>query len=122
MRRIKYLFWLVIAAILFTFVYQNRDFFIAQRDIGIDLYFFSYNSPEIPTGIYFLVVFAIGMLLSYFSNLSERFKNRKTIRQLNERISADEKRLNELDAELASRPTGGFPESASADTGEMAPH
>lgn len=100
MRRIKYLFWFIIAAVLLTFIYQNREFFTVQRDIGIDLHFVKYTTPQLPTGLYYLVVFFIGMAVSYFISLSKRFQNRKTIRNLKDQIATDERRIGELESRL----------------------
>lgn len=101
MRKIKYFFWLIIAAILIVFVYQNKAFFLDSKLLGIDLYFFAYESPKLPVGIYYLAVFLIGLLLSYFFSLAEKFRNKKTIRKLNEQIKASEQQISDLKKQAA---------------------
>ncbi len=111
MKKIKYLLWLAIIGLAALAVFQNKEFFIVQRSFGIDLYFFSYDSPELPTAVYYLAVFLIGFLVSYFSTLPHKFRSRRTVRQLNEKIAADEKKIARLEKELAAAPRqreGGF--------------
>ncbi|MFP3999150.1 MAG: lipopolysaccharide assembly protein LapA domain-containing protein [Desulfobacterales bacterium] len=102
MKKLKYLLWLVIIGLVALGVYQNRGFFIDGKSLGIDIYFFSYDSPELPAGLYYLAVFLIGFLISYFSGLPRKFRSRKTIKQLNEKIAADEKKISRLEAEIAA--------------------
>ncbi len=98
MKKVKYVFWLVVIALVALVMYQNSEFFIVKRSLGIDLYFFSYDSPKLPTGIYYLAVFLIGMLVSYVFTLPRKFRDRKTIRQLNEKVAASEKKIAALES------------------------
>ncbi len=107
MRKIKYLFWLIIAAVLIVFVYQNRQFFLDQELLRIDLYFFDYATPKLPVGIYYLAVFIIGLLISYFYSLTEKFRNKKAIRKLNDQIKANEQQINKLKTRSESAPAAG---------------
>ena len=43
-----------------------------------------------------------GLLISYFSSLSERFVARKTIRKLNDELAASRKKNADFEASLAS--------------------
>ncbi|MFP4193814.1 MAG: LapA family protein [Desulfosalsimonas sp.] len=104
MKKLKYLFWLVIIGLVALAVYQNRGFFIDGKSLGINLHFFSYDTPELPAGVYYLAVFLIGLLISYFSALPGKIRSRRTIKQLNEKIAADEKKISRLEAEAAAGP------------------
>ncbi|MBS3732317.1 MAG: LapA family protein [Desulfobacterales bacterium] len=104
MKKVKYVFWLVVIGLVGLVVYQNSEFFIVGRSLGIDLYFFSYDSPELPTGVYYLAVFLIGMLISYFFTLAQKFRDRKTIRQLNEKVAAGEKKIAALESAPGETP------------------
>lgn len=104
MKKVKYVFWLVVLGLVALAVYQNSEFFIDKRSLGIDLYFFSYESPKLPTGVYYLAVFLIGMLISYVFTLAQKFRNRKTIRQLNEKVAASEKKIAALESAPAQTP------------------
>lgn len=96
MKKLKYLLWLVVIGLVALVVYQNNELFMVKRSFGIDLYFFEYDSPELPAGVYYLAVFLIGLLISYFFTLRQKFRSRKTIRQLNEKVAADEKKIASL--------------------------
>ncbi|MFW6011305.1 MAG: LapA family protein, partial [Desulfosalsimonas sp.] len=109
MKKLKYMLWLVVIGLVALVVYQNGEFFTVKRSIGINLYFFEYHSPELPTGIYYLAVFLIGFLVSYFFTLPHKFRSRRTIRQLNKKIAADEKKIADLEAGL--KPASGAHQS-----------
>lgn len=117
MRKIKYLFWFIIAAVLIVFVAQNQQFFLDQKLLQIDLYFFDYETPKLPVGIYYLAVFIIGLLISYFYSLTEKFRNKKAIRKLNDQIKANEQQINKLKTQSESAPAAG---QASAEPAEPA--
>ncbi len=102
MQKIKYLFWLVIVAVLAIFIYQNNEYFMAEHSIGIDLYFFAGKSGELPNIVYFLAVFVIGFLISLLLSFSHGYKKRKTIKELNEKINADKQRIDEMESRLAA--------------------
>lgn len=104
MKKVKYVFWLVVIGLVVLAVYQNSEFFIVERSLGIDLYFFSYDSPKLPTGVYYLSVFLIGMLVSYVFTLAQKFRDRKTIRQLNQKVTAGEKKIAALEPAPAETP------------------
>ncbi len=118
MRRIKYLLWVIIAAFLLTFIFQNWAFFNEPSAIGIDLKVVEYNSPQLPSGVYYLAVFLIGMLVSFFISLSKRFQNRKTIRSLKEQIAVDERRISELENRHAEIVQPGVTETISLPPGQ----
>ncbi|MFW6334441.1 MAG: LapA family protein, partial [Desulfosalsimonas sp.] len=84
MKKVKYMLVVIILGLVALAVYQNKGFFIEKQSLGINLYFFDYQGPELPNGIYYLAVFLIGVLIAYFSTLPQKFRSRKTIRQLNE--------------------------------------
>lgn len=103
MQKIKYLLWIIIVAVLATFIYQNSAYFMAEERISLDLYFFEeFQSPEIPNIVYFLAVFLIGFLVALFLTFSYGYKKRKIIRELNEKINSDQKRIEELESKLAA--------------------
>lgn len=104
MKKVKYLLWLVIIGVVALAVYQNKGFFMETQSLGINFYFFSYDSPELPIGVYYLAVFLIGILIAYFSALPQKFRSRKTIRRLNEKIKADESKIARLEAEMQAGP------------------
>lgn len=100
MQKLKYLLWLVILIILFVFIYQNSDYFMADQPLGIDLRVFQPEPVEFPNLVYYIAVFVIGMLFSFFLSFSYVYKKRKTIREMNETINQDKKRISELESKL----------------------
>ncbi|MCF8110102.1 MAG: LapA family protein [Desulfobacteraceae bacterium] len=101
MKKLKYALWLVVIGLVALAVYQNRDFFFESKSLGINLGFDEYNTPELPAGVYYLAVFLLGLLTSYISALPGKFRARKTIRQLNEKIADSEKKISRLETESA---------------------
>jgi uncharacterized integral membrane protein len=87
----------VLLSLLFIFVLvlvvQNQEFFMHEKAIRLNLLVWSNQTPPVPLCVYFLGFFLIGLLISYFLGLSERFKAKKamgnhleTIRKLEEEI------------------------------------
>lgn len=101
MQKVKYFLGLVVVVILVTFIYQNNEYFMAEQQLGLDLYFIE-ESVELPNLLYFGVVFVVGLLAALLVAFSYGYKKRKTIRELNEKITADKKRIDELESRLAS--------------------
>jgi uncharacterized integral membrane protein len=99
MKNVKIAFWVILFAIIGLILYQNRDFYMTQHSLGIDLMFFNYRTPEVPNAILFLGFFFTGLIISYFFSLLERFNSRKTIKNLSESLRASEKMLDALKAE-----------------------
>ena len=101
MQKVKYFLGLVVVVILVTFIYQNNEYFMAEQQLGLNLYFVE-ESVEFPNLLYFATVFVVGFLAALLLGFSYGRKKRKTIRELNEKITADKKRIDELESRLAS--------------------
>ena len=99
MKNVKIAFWVVLFALIGLILYQNREFYMSQHSLGIDLMFFNYQTPEVPNAILFLGFFFAGLIISYFFSLLERFNSRKAIKSLSESLRASEKMLDALKAE-----------------------
>ena len=99
MKNVKIAFWVILFALIGLVLYQNREFYMSQHSLGIDLMFYKYQTPEVPNAILFLGFFFVGLLIAYFFSLLERFNSRKTIKNLSENLRASEKMLDTLKAE-----------------------
>lgn len=99
MKNAKIAFWVILFAFIGLILFQNRDFYMSQHSLGIDLMFFNYRTPEVPNAILFLGFFFVGLIISYFFSLLERFNSRKTIKNLSDSLRASEKILEALKAE-----------------------
>ena len=99
MKNAKIAFWVILFAFIGLVLFQNREFYMSQHSLGIDLLFFKYQTPEVPNAILFLGFFFAGLIIAYFFNLLERFNARKSIKNLKESLLASEKMLDALKAE-----------------------
>ena len=99
MKNAKIVFWVILFAFIGLILFQNREFYMSEHSLGIDLMFFNYHTPEVPNAILFLGFFFAGLLISYFFSLLERFNSRKTIKSLSDSLRASEKILEDLKAE-----------------------
>jgi hypothetical protein len=57
---------------------------------------------ELPNVIYFLVFFLAGFLIAYFISLSERFKSKKTIKNLKAATTSQLQEISALKKEIDS--------------------
>ena len=103
MKKVKLAFWLILLGLLGVVGWQNRPFFLDKQGIGIDYFFGNIYIPELQIALYFLIFFLAGLLVSYFSSLSERFVARRTIRNLTDELTTEKKKNSDLEASLASR-------------------
>jgi len=102
MRKIKLVFWLILLGLLGGIFWQNQAFFLEKRGVEFDYVMGNYSFPELQIALYFLIFFLVGLLLSYFSSLSEKFVARKIIRKLNDELAAARKKNTDFEASLAS--------------------
>jgi uncharacterized integral membrane protein len=102
MKKVKIVFGFLVVGVIVLVIAQNLDFFLQRHVIGINIGLASYHTPEWATIIYLLFFFFAGLLIAFLMGLSERFRSKKTIRELNDMIAVEKKKKGELEAELAS--------------------
>jgi len=100
MNKLKVVFWVLLIGFFGLLIYQNQELFLSKKGLRIDLYFYAYQVPEIANAIYYLAFFLIGLLVSYFATLAERFKSNKTIKDLKSTADSHLQKVSELQAEL----------------------
>ena len=100
MKKAKIAFWLILIGFLALLGYQNLDFFMAKQGLHINLFIVQYDTPELQYAILFLIFFFAGLLISYFINLFERYKSKKTIKALKTAMEMNQKLLDELKKEI----------------------
>ncbi len=95
MKSIRPLLWSLLVILSVVVVVQNIDLFTHKEALRLNLLIKEYQTQPIYLTLYFLGFFLIGLLISYFYGLAERFKaNRtiknhlKTIRNLEEELRA----------------------------------
>lgn len=102
MKKAKIAFWLIIIGFIALLAYQNWDFFMSQHRLKLDLFVTEeFSTSELPNAILFLLFFFAGFLISYSITLYERFKSKKTIKQLNIAMEKSQKQLDELKSEIS---------------------
>ncbi len=95
MKSIRPLLWSLLVILSVVVVVQNIDLFTHKEALRLNLLIKEYQTQPVYLTLYFLGFFLIGLLISYFYGLAERFKaNRtiknhlKTIRNLEEELRA----------------------------------
>ena len=106
MKKVKVVFWLLIIGFVALVVYQNLNYFLARESLGIDLYFWKYHTPDFPNGYLILGCFLLGFLISYIFSLSERFKARKAVRNMNAAVESHLEQISALRNEVESMKRG----------------
>jgi uncharacterized integral membrane protein len=101
MKKIKIAIWLIILVFVGVFVYQNKIFIMAKQSLSLTLPFLeTLHTPELPHAVLFLVFFLTGFLIAYFFGLYDRFKSKKTVKNLNAATAAQQDELSALKKEL----------------------
>lgn len=103
MKKVKAFCWLLIIGLIVLVVLQNKAYFWAPQSLGINLYFSQYNTSALPNGTFIVISLLIGFLVAYFISLPERFKARKTIKQLSATNAANRETLEALKHEIEKR-------------------
>ncbi len=103
MKKVKIAFWLILLGLTGLVFWGSHSFLLKKEALVIDYFIDSYSFPEQQIALYFLIFFLVGLLISYFSSLSERFVARKTIRKLNDELTIAGKKVADLEASLESR-------------------
>ena len=102
MKLIKFLLWFIIIVLLAILVWQNQDYFMAATALHLDLKVESWNwtIPELQTGIYFAICFALGLLLAGFKAVVIKFRLNKNIKAKDKQIVSLNDEINSLKTEL----------------------
>ena len=119
MKQIKTIFWLIILGFAGLVIYQNQDLFLNEQRFGLNLFFTDeFKAPDLPNAIFLLASFLIGLLIAYFFSLSERFRSKKIIKNLNVSVDSHLRELSALKSEMESLKGGsaGNKEEAADDS------
>ena len=101
MKKVKIAFWLILLVFAGVFAYQNKIYFMAKKSLSLTLPFLeTLHTPELPHAVLFLVFFLTGFLIAYFSGLYDRFKSKKTLKNLNAAAADKQNELAALKREL----------------------
>ena len=100
MKKVKVVFWLVVIGFVALVVYQNQDYFLAKKSLEINLYVTQYHTPPLANGILVLGCFLIGFLIAYAVSLSERFRARKAVKNMNATVESHLEQISALRREI----------------------
>jgi len=110
MKKTKIVLWVIIVGCLAIIFFSNKAYFMEKQGLKINLLFGEpFQIKELPNAIFFLIFFLTGFLIAYFISLSERFKSRKKIKNLNTAATSQLEEISALKKEvetLRSSPPG----------------
>jgi predicted membrane protein len=125
MKKVKIAFWIVVFGFVGLIIFQNKEFFMSESRLMLNLGFFYYETPFLANAIFFVAFFLIGILISYFINLFKHFTDAKIIKTLKakeaslvETVSALEKQLSVQKAAvepITATPIDDQPEEVAAE-------
>ena len=116
MKKVKIALWIIFLGFLVIIFFSNKDYFLAKQGIQINLFFTEpFQIQELPNAIYFLVFFLVGFLIAYFISLSERFKSKKTIKNLNAAATSQLEEISVLKKEIDSLKSSAFNSQAASE-------
>jgi uncharacterized integral membrane protein len=119
MKNVKIAFWVIIVGFIILFLFQNQDVIIEKQSFKLDLMVADeYHTPELPNGIIYFICLLTGFFIAFFAALSDRFKFKKNVKNLQitndsqlEEISVLKSRLELLQG-VSSRPDETVVENA----------
>ena len=120
MKKFKLALWVIFLGLIAIIFFSNKDYFMAKQGFQIDLF---YTEPfliqELPNVIYFLIFFFFFFLIAYFISLSERFKSKKTIKNLNAAATSQLEEISVLKKEIDSLKSSAFNSQAASEDQNM---
>jgi uncharacterized integral membrane protein len=120
MKKAKIVLWVIFLGLIAIIFFSNKDYFLAKQGIQIDIPFSEpFQIQELPNAIYFLVFFLAGFLIAYFISLSERFKSKKTIKNLNAAATSQLEEISVLKKEIDSLKSSAFDSQAASEDQNM---
>ena len=117
MKATKLVIFLLVCVFLTIVVVQNQDVFMDKKALEIDLIVWNYGTQPIHLSLYFLGFFLIGLLVSYFHGLGERFKTKRIIASQLETIRKSEEEIRALRSHPNADQPDAKQEPSSAENG-----
>ena len=104
MKKLKYLFWLLLIAFFGVVIYQNWDYVTFVND-NLKLNLFVYNKPIPPltNGAVIAICVGVGVLITmlfYLSSRYEAYRAKKTIKTLRNSMEESQKSISDLKHEV----------------------
>ncbi|MDY0361501.1 MAG: LapA family protein [Desulforegulaceae bacterium] len=108
MKKIKITSALIIVLFICVGAWQNQDYFLQKNILDLNFYFKQFSLPETANGLYWIICFTIGFLISYFSSLAFRFKAQRKIKMQNQTIENYRETVQELKIEVEKIKASGL--------------
>ena len=99
MKLFKYVIWLIIIGLLAMLVMQNIDYFKTAVILKLDskvVETWKWEIPELLTGYYFIICFAVGLLLAGYKALCIKLRSSKQIKSMTTEIAQLKNEVNSL--------------------------
>ncbi|MBR9987030.1 MAG: hypothetical protein KFF68_14090 [Desulfosarcina sp.] len=103
MKKVKIAFWLVVFGFVGLVIFQNKDFFMSESRLLIDLGFFYYETPLLANAVFFVAFFLLGILISYFLSLFKHFKDARTIKTFKAKETSLVEAVSSLEQQLSAQ-------------------
>ena len=101
MKKFKIVLALLIIGFLALFMFQNETYFQSRHSLMLNLIVTEpFVSPELPNAVIFFSSFFAGILIAFFYSLMERFRYKKTIKELNTAIKSHHDTITDLKSRL----------------------
>ena len=100
MKRVKIAIWVLIVAFFAILIYQNRQLFMAQNPLTLDLGFLKYQIPEMRILMLCFLFMLAGLLLGVYFLVVYTLKTKKLIKAANNRVDSQSQKIDELENEL----------------------
>ncbi len=109
MKKVKIALWIIFIGFIAMIFFSNKDYFLAKQSLQIKLFVADpFQIEELPNALFFLVFFLAGFLISYFISLSERFKSKKKIKNLNAAATSQLEEISALKKEMETLRSTSF--------------
>jgi uncharacterized integral membrane protein len=98
MRFVKVIFSTVIVLLGIVFIIENLDILKQAVSLKLDLYFTTFQTPDMHLWVIILFAFFLGVLTTALYGLYEHYQQRQTIRQLRHNLEMLAKEIKQANA------------------------
>jgi hypothetical protein len=111
MKKGKLAFLIVFIGFFATLFLQNKEFFMMEKEIGINLWVAAYQAPPVFVLFIVLAFFLIGLLTGFFSSLPKLIRFKREIKSLTADLKTQRDKLASIGKTMASDEKEPKPES-----------
>lgn len=101
--KIRLTIWILVIAVIGILIYQNREFYLGEQILSLNLLVARWDTPPIAHATQVLLAFLAGMLLSSISLYHERIKMRRQLKKLTIAFQSCAQQVTEKTAAECSR-------------------